>query len=841
MTMRMPWMDVKLGLRVLLRSPGITLVGVFGMAVAIAIAAGAFTMIGRQLNPTLPLADGDRIVSIQAWDAAVNGPDGRILHDFLQWRDELQSVKDVGAFRDVSSNVISQGRAPEPVQVAEMTAAGFRVAAVSPLLGRYLSDEDERPAAPRVLVIGAAVWRDRFGSDPAILGTSVQLNDTHHTIVGIMPDGFAFPVNHGWWVPLRVDAARVAPREGPAINVFARLSDGETIRTAQAELTGVGGRISAASPATHQHIRPRVLPYAHPFSGADSPENALGLRLVRFFLAVLLVVVSVNVAVLVYARTATRQGEIAIRTALGATRSRIVAQLFVEALMLAAIAAAIGLAMVTVGLVQMRNAMGDEAPLAFWERFDVSAGTVLYVFALMLLGAGLIGVLPALKATGPRVQSRLQTLSAGAGAGMQLGRTWTVLIVLQVAFAVALLPWTVVRGWELMRGGTLKPGFASEEVLTARFALNLPLGAPAPTVGQTSEHQVRSADRLAETTRRLESEPSVAAISLAAFLPGGEEFDALELGDAGAPAADGNAGAGTAVPNGRPGYGVRRNRVTANHFDVFGIPILSGRGFTAGDTDEESTAVIVNSSFVGRILGDATPIGRRVRYARNQGSSATGSGQERWFEIVGVVPDFPAAPNGGRPGAPVVYHATVPARLQSAILAVRMRGTGAEALSRRLREFAADVDPNIQIQNVAVMAGIIRQEQGTMQLLAGSIAAFTLSVMLLSAAGIYAMMSFTVTQRRREIGIRAALGADGRRIVGSIFSRATLQLGGGALLGVAVAALMDTLGGGELWDRGAGVLPLLALVMIFVGACAAYVPARRSLAVNPIEALRDNR
>jgi len=257
MTMRMPWMDFKLGLRMLLRSPGITLVGVFGMAVAIAIAAGAFTMIGRQLNPTLPLADGDRIVSIQAWDAAVNGPDGRILHDFLMWRDELQSVKDVGAFRDVSSNVISQGRAPEPVQVAEMTAAGFRVAAVSPLLGRYLSDEDERPAAPRVLVIGAAVWRDRFGSDPAILGTSVQLNDTHHTIVGIMPDGFAFPVNHGWWVPLRVDAARVAPREGPAINVFARLSDGETIRTAQAELTGVGGRISAASPATHQHIRPR--------------------------------------------------------------------------------------------------------------------------------------------------------------------------------------------------------------------------------------------------------------------------------------------------------------------------------------------------------------------------------------------------------------------------------------------------------------------------------------------------------------------------------------------------------------------------------------------------------
>jgi hypothetical protein len=393
-----------------------------------------------------------------------------------------------------------------------------------------------------------------------------------------------------------------------------------------------------------------------------------------------------------------------------------------------------------------------------------------------------------------------------------------------------------------MRGGTLKPGFASEEVLTAQFAMDLPFGGPAPTAVKISEHQVRFADRLAETTRRLESEPAVAAISLAAVLPGGEEFDSLEIADAGAPTPNGNTAGGSAVPNGTSGYGVRRNRVTANHFDVFGIPILSGRGFTAGDADEASTAVIVNRSFVSRILGDATPIGRRVRYAqRSQGSSAAPSRQEGWFEIVGVVPDFPVAPNGGRPGSPVVYHATVAARLQPALRALRMRDSGAEALARRLREIAVGVDPNIQIQNVGVMAGIIRQEQGTMRLLAGSIAAFTLSVMLLSAAGIYAMMSFTVTQRRREIGIRAALGADGRRIVGSIFSRATLQLGAGAILGVAVAAVMDTLGGGELWKRGAGVLPLLALVMIFVGAWAAYVPARRSLAVNPIEALRDNR
>jgi putative ABC transport system permease protein len=210
------WLDIKLGVRILIKYPGLALVGVFGIAVAVAIAVGGFSIVYNNfIAPSLPFEDGDRVVSIQIWDSAASKLEARILRDFQVWRRELKSVEEVGAFRTIAANLASPGAPPENVSVASMTASGFRVPRVAPLMGRYLGDDDERDGAPSVVVIGENIWRDRFGADPAILGQSIQLGATRFAVVGVMPEGFAFPVNHHIWIPLRTGSTvpeQCAPR-----------------------------------------------------------------------------------------------------------------------------------------------------------------------------------------------------------------------------------------------------------------------------------------------------------------------------------------------------------------------------------------------------------------------------------------------------------------------------------------------------------------------------------------------------------------------------------------------------------------------------------------------------
>ena len=229
----------------------------------------------------------------------------------------------------------------EPVQIAEITASAFTLARVPPMLGRFIVEEDEQPGARQVVVIGHDVWQSRFASDPAIVGRDIRLGNNVHTVVGVMPDGFKFPVNHSYWVPLRIDLSAFARGQGPAVFVFGRLARGAEITDAQAEVTIIGDRASAQFPDTHATLEPRVMPYAHPIMDIQG-ITAWWFVSVQATMSLLLVIVSVNLAILVYARTATRHGEIAVRTALGASRRRIVGQLFIESLVLSAVAAGVG-------------------------------------------------------------------------------------------------------------------------------------------------------------------------------------------------------------------------------------------------------------------------------------------------------------------------------------------------------------------------------------------------------------------------------------------------------------------------------------------------------------------
>ncbi|HEU0079726.1 MAG TPA: ABC transporter permease, partial [Longimicrobiaceae bacterium] len=459
-------LDLRLGWRMLVKYPGLSLVGVVGMAVAVGIGTFSFSIIYTLVGTTVPLDGGGRIVAIDNMDPYGRDAPETHLQDLATWREALRAVEELGAYRMVDRNLITREGRPEPVRVAEMTASGFRVARVPPLLGRHFDDRDERKGETPVVVIGYSVWQSRFAGRRDVVGRTIRLGATPHTVVGVMPEGFAFPVNNRIWTPLRLSPLDYARGEAPAVEVFGRLAPGAGVGQAQAQLAVVGRRLASAHPATHEQLRPRVLPYARAF--LEDPQLAWVFHLAQLFISMILVVIGVNVAILVYARTATRTGEIAVRTALGASRRRVVAQLFAEALVLSATAAAVGLVGGWLALRQVNaliERMGGEQ-MPFWWDFGISPGTVLYVAGLAVLGAVVVGVVPALKATRRDVQASLQQLGPG-GSGMRLGRSWTILVVAQVAVSVAVLPLAIAGTSAWLRVRTAGPGYPAAEYLAA--------------------------------------------------------------------------------------------------------------------------------------------------------------------------------------------------------------------------------------------------------------------------------------------------------------------------------------------------------------------------------------
>ncbi|HEX7091880.1 MAG TPA: ABC transporter permease [Longimicrobiales bacterium] len=818
------WLDVKLGIRMLAKYPWLSLVSVAGMAVAIAIGAGGFGIIHALMDAPLPLDEGERVVSLQNSDATNPGsPDRHALHDFLLWREQLGSVRDLSAFTDDVRMLAIPGGGGGLVEVARMTASGFRVARVAPVLGRPLLDEDEREGAPPVIVIAYEEWQGRFGGDSAIIGRTVRLDDAVHTVVGVMPEGFRFPVDHRYWVPLRLDPAADEVGGGPEIWMFGRLADGVSLEQAQAELTTIGRRMATAHPATHERLRPWIRPYTHAFVGVDSPARAWEYRAVQIGLSLLLIVVAVNVAALVYARTAARTGEIAVRTALGASRRRVVTQLFTEALVLSLAAAVIGLAIAEVGFEWIRAlATREVGELPFWIDLRLSPVLVAYVLGLAILAGVIVGVVPPLQATGRSVQGSLQRLSS-RGSGMQLGRTWTALIVTQVAIAVAALPYALYGAGRFARSAAAVPDYPVDEFVHASFSIAGGAVPAAPDAANEAAIAARFAASAAELLRRIEAEPAVAGGAFASHYPGSEPVGQIEV-----------EGAGTRSS-------AWFNEVDVDLFTVFDVPVLAGRGFVQADAARGANTAIVDRVFAERVLGDGNVIGRRVRRVE-RGEDGTGEVEAGpWLEIVGVVPAF-TPPPPFESAAPKLYQPLALADARAPLhLGIRMRrGAAPAAFVGRLREAAHAADPALRFVDLGTASQEERGRREGLLALALLIAAVTASVLLLSAAGIYAMMSFTVATRRREIGIRAALGADPRRILTGIFRRAARQLGAGVLAGLVLAeAGMRVAGGSWLRGEGAHHLPIVAAIMVAIGLLAALGPARRGLAVQPAEVLHE--
>ncbi len=559
-----------------------------------------------------------------------------------------------------------------------------------------------------------------------------------------------------------------------------------------------------------------------------SPRTSAKLFMLAF-VSLLLVVVAVNVAVLTYARTATRQGEIAVRTALGANRGRIVVQLAVEAFVLAAAAAVGGLALAGVGLSLGNRIMAEEVTsLPFWTDFSMPPVTVLYVVALTVLVAVIVGIVPGMQATGRGLQASLRQVSGGSG--MHLGKTWTALIIAQVAIAVVGLPAAVAMGWTEILRGTTEPTFAAEEFIAGRLVMDQERPPGMGLEAYQREYVSRYTDFQIELVRRLQAEPTVSDVTFALSYPGYERRASIVLDDASpqAPSAS--------------GHQVRFNQVDVEFFEVFDAPILTGRPFHSGDPGAEARPVIVNRTFVRRVLGGGNALGRRLRYmSTGQSAEPENAEQAIWHEIVGVVGDFHASAMDPEAAQAVMYHPIAPGSSSRAVLiAARVQAGTPASFAPRIREITTALDPTLRLAGASTLEAIDNQATLALQLVALVLGSVLISVLLLSAAGIYALMSFTVTQRRREIGIRTALGAQQRDILASIFSRALGQLAIGVFVGVLAAALFEwATDGGLMGGKGAVLLPAVSVLIAAVGLLAALGPARRGLRIHPTEALRE--
>ena len=814
------WLDVKLGLRMLVKSPLLTLTGCVAIATAIGINAGFNEFMGDFFGRFDIPQSGGRLVALTNQD--------------------LESVERLGAVTMLDLNLVAPDGRSTPVDAAEVSASVFDVTGTLPALGRALLDSDDGPAAEPVVILGFGVWQNALGGDPNVIGTTVRLGEVVHTVVGVAPEDFSFPRGReDVWVNFRHDPGAFARRTGPSVITFGRLAPGRSLSEAQAELALLGTSAAADYPDTHGQLRPTVKPFEEVMGLASSPLVVWALRGARTFFVLLLMAACANVATLVFARNAVREREIAIRNALGAGRGRIVMQLFAEAMVLALLSAAIGLMVADVGL-----RFGSEL---FWEAqrtdppawFDagLSLPIVLYSLVLATLGAGVVGILPGLRATRSGTADTLRRAGSGSGT-LSFGWLPTAVIVVQTAITVALLPVVLTGSVADFNNRLVDASFPREDYLTARMMVDSEIrrvteeedaaagGEPlyVDVLGVSGRYQITQTlleryDEMGENIRRrLANEPGVRRVVVTSRLPGvvgqSRPRTRIELN-------------GESHPDG--GWSVWTTEADLGLFEVIGRAVVDGRAFTAADYVDDQRVALVNDAVVRELYGGRSPVGRLVRDLGRGGDS-----DGPWTEIVGVIPDDVAGPGGVTPH---MYFPRTEPGVYPLKLLVHVDGE-ATAFGPRLRALVADAEPGMLLDEVIPLAEMRRSEVLSGLFGVAIMLFVALVTMLLSTTGVYALMSFIVAQRTREIGIRIALGAGAPLVVSGVFRRALMQLSLGVVVGLAMVGLVlrESVAEGVTRDlilSGVGV----AAVLMVVGLIGCAVPLARALRVQPMQAL----
>jgi len=805
--------DVRYGIRMLFKHPGLSAIAIVALALGIGLTTTMFSIVYGAVLKGLPFEDDQDLVALFRTRPA---QDARFMavsiHDFTDWRAQQTSFEDIAAYFAETVNVSGSEGRPIRYLGAYTSAHLFDLLGVQPVLGRTFRPEEDHPSTPPVLILSYRAWQDRFHGDPDVIGRTIRANSEMTTIVGVMPERFGFPSQMDAWLPLRLDPMAYVRGGGPALEgtqlqAVARLEDGVTLEDARAEMGAIAGRLAVEYPESNEGIAVEVMPLIETFIGPEA-KGMLFTMLAAVF-GVLLIACA-NVANLLLARTVARSKEVAIRTAIGSGRFRIVRQLLAETLVLGLAGAVLGLLIARAGTAWFNAALAtQEAP--FWLVASLDPAVVLFVVGLTILATLLAGTVPAFRAASTDVSEILNDEARGSS-GMRLGRISKGLVVAEIALSCGLLVAAGLMIKTVVNVARFDPGFTSENVFTARLGL---FEADYPT--PTAQWQFYE-----ELVRGLERRPGVRSVAFTSDLPmRGAQMRPLSVD-------------GVAYPSEQDHPLARRVVITPRYFETFDVQPVRGRVFTDADGVGSLPVAIVNERFVERFLPNEDPVGRRIRLGDGE--------EEPWRTIVGVVPDMHL---GGTGNALDPRHEGVYVPLEQNVINFMSLVVRTEQAPMTYTTIIQDeinaIDSGLPIYWVRSLDDQYALDTWFYRAFGTLFMAFGFAALALATIGLYGVMSFSASNRTREIGVRMALGAHRRDVLMLIMRQGAVQVAVGLAIGLGLAALLSQglgilLFGVEPWDPVIFTAVVLTLGLAAFAACA--MPGRRATKVDPIQALR---
>jgi predicted permease len=797
--------DLSYALRRLRQAPGFTLVAVATLALGIGATSAIFSVVNAVLLRPLPFPEPDRLLRVaQTWKGrpAVYSP-----QNFLDVEAQATSFSGMAAIDTNGVTLTGQGAAAR-LEGAEVSASFFDVLGVRPLHGRGFVAGENEPGHDRVVVLSYALWRDRFGADPGVVGRTISLDRQPHVAVGVAPPGFRYPEETEIWRPLEYDQRfRSNSRGAWYLNVVGRLREGATVEAARQEVGTIAERLARAYPADDEGVGGTVIPLLDATVG----ESRRALLVLLGAVGLVLLVACVNVANLLLARIAVRETELALRAALGAGRGRLVRQLLTESLVLAVLGGAAGL-LLSLVIVDGLLALQPQGVPRLAE-VSVNRTVVAFASALSLLTTVLFGAFPALQTSRRSAAQALRQGSRGILPGGRGGLRGGGLVVGQIALAMVLVAGSalLLRSFALLR--RVDPGFRTEKALA--FRVLLPESAYADDARLLSFHD--------ELQRGLAALPGVRSVGAVTSLPlTGSHFNISFAVD----------GRPEVPPAQQPSMEVRI--ATPGYLRTIGIPILRGRGLDESDGPEAPQVVVLSESAVRRFFPDEDPIGKTIHLGLGRGRGRKAGG-----EVVGIVGDVKETGLGAE-SPPEIYvpYAQFPVQSMDVVLRTAVEPRSLAAAAERV---VHGLDAELPVARVATLDEVLARSVSEPRFYALLLGSFAGTALFLAALGLFGVTSYAVAQRTRELAVRVALGARREELLRMVLGEALLLGAVGVAVGLAGALLLSRVLSGMLYSlspRDPVTLGAVALLLLATTLLAGYLPARRATRVDPVIALR---
>jgi len=795
--------DIRYGLRVLLKHKGFTAVAIIALGLGIGANTAIFTLVNGVLLRPLAYPDPEQIVYLEGRNQTSGITESNVsFPDYLDWS-KLEAFSHLAAFYTASATFSAPNSEPERVARAGVSSSFFSVFGVQPALGRAFLAEEDQARKENVAILSDGLWKRRFGSDPKIIGTQVMINSLPRTVVGVMPAGFDFPEGTQVWWSMPIDPQEEV-RDNRSFSVIGRLKPGVPLQQAQTQVSTVNAQLAKANPETS--------------TGWDANLSLLQERLVRDVrpsllvllgaVALVLLIACANVANLLLARAASREKEVAIRTALGASRTRIIRQMLTESLLLSIMGGALGL-FLSVWLTELLISLNPPDSPRFGE-VNLDYRVLAFTIALSGLTGLVFGLVPALQASKLDVSCSLKQ-GGRTGEGNRRTSARSLLLIGEVALSLMLLIGAGLLIKSFLRLQEVKPGFNSQNVLTA--SISLP--------GSKYKENPQRAQFYRNLIERLKALPGIQSVGAGVNLPLGAS--GYQIGRA-------------YIPEGRPmtpeeSRNASFSAITPEYFQALQIPLIAGRGFSDRDTEEAPKVVLINKSLATQSFGSPeAAIGKRMTIWRDEKFPR---------EIVGVVGDTNPVTLDLEAGAQMYVPHAQDAGWGFMALVIRTAGDPA-SIAPAVRREVLSLDKDQPIYNVRTMKDVVVQSMGTRRASTLLFTVFAGAALILAAVGIYGVMAYSVTQRTQEIGIRMALGAQTGDVLRLVIRQGILL----TLIGVAVG-LAGSLGLAKviaslLFDVPAtdpATFLGVPLLLILVALIACYLPARRAARLDPIKAL----